>query len=151
MSKSGILQIFSAGAAGVIFGIGLIVSRMIDPKKIIDFLDVFGDWDPSLALVMAGAIFVTFFGYKITLNSEAPYFADAFRLPDRTDIDAKLLGGAALFGVGWGLAGLCPGPAIVDMSQNLISVTSFVVAMIVGINVYRFYLSVRSNRKPKSH
>lgn len=151
MKNSNLFQIASAGLAGVIFGLGLIISRMIDPKKVIDFLDVFGDWDPSLAFVMIGAIVVTALGYRITLISDKPYFADAFRLPDRTDIDMRLIGGAVIFGVGWGLAGLCPGPAIVDISQNLMSVTAFVIAMIVGINVYRIYLSFRANRKPQRH
>lgn len=122
---------------------------MIDPKKVIDFLDILGDWDPSLAFVMIGAIVVTAIGYRITLLSDKPYFADIFRLPERTDIDTRLLGGAALFGVGWGLAGLCPGPAIVNVSQNLISITAFVIAMIIGINAYRIYLSFRANRKPQ--
>ena len=144
MKTSYPLQVISALGAGLLFGQGLIVSRMIDPKKVMDFLDIFGDWDPSLAFVMIGAIFVTSIGYRLLFKMEKPLFADLFRLPVSKQIDGKLIGGAALFGIGWGLAGLCPGPALADITLGLSSVTLFVVFMIIGINGYRFFLSLRS-------
>lgn len=148
MQTSHPLQIISALGAGLLFGQGLIVSRMIDPKKVMDFLDIFGDWDPSLAFVMLGAIFVTLIGYRLLFKMQSPLFADIFRLPISKQIDGKLIGGAALFGIGWGLAGLCPGPALVDVTLKLSSVTLFVISMIMGINGYRFFLSLRSHPEP---
>ncbi len=141
------LQVISALGAGLFFGQGLIVSRMIDPKKVMDFLDVFGDWDPSLAFVMIGAIVVTSIGYRILFKTKKPLFADMFRLPLSRQIDRKLIIGAVIFGIGWGMAGLCPGPALVDVSLGLSSVIVFVVSMIVGINGYRLILSLR--QKPE--
>jgi len=142
------LQIVSAAGAGILFGTGLIISRMIDPKKVMDFLDIFGDWDASLAFVMIGAIIVTSIGYRLLFRSKKPLFADLFRLPVSTQIDRKLLGGAALFGIGWGLAGLCPGPALADLALNMMSITAFVISMVVGINIYRLYLGLRADPKP---
>lgn len=142
------LQILSAGSAGLLFGQGLIVSRMIDPKKVMDFLDITGDWDPSLAFVMIGAIIVTSIGYRILFKTDRPLFADLFRLPVSKQIDIRFIGGAVLFGIGWGLAGLCPGPALVDISLGITSVTLFVVSMILGINGYRFIQSLSAKPKP---
>jgi len=93
--------------AGLLFGGGLTVSQMVNPEKVISFLDITGNWDPSLAFVMGGALLVTLIGYKFVLKRSGPLFDDKFRLPTRKDIDAPLLIGAALFGIGWGLAGLC--------------------------------------------
>lgn len=103
-----------AGAllAGTLFGLGLAVSQMVNPEKVLAFLNVSGDWDPSLALVLAAALAVSAIGYRLAVRRDAPLLADRFRLPSRTDLDAKLIGGAAIFGAGWGLAGYCPGPAI---------------------------------------
>jgi len=148
MKNSNIFQVLSALGAGLLFGQGLIVSRMIDPKKVMDFLDIFGDWDPSLAFVMVGAIAVTSIGYRVLFKRQKPLFADMFRLPVSTQIDRKLIGGAALFGVGWGLAGLCPGPALVDLGLGLTSVSIFVLFMILGINGYRLFLSLSAKPKP---
>ena len=103
-------QIFAL-LSGLVFGIGLIVSGMADPAKVLNFLDVFGTWDPSLAFVMGGAIAVTAPGFAWLFRSrQTPYFDSTFRVPTRNDLEPKLLTGAAIFGVGWGLGGFCPGP-----------------------------------------
>ena len=105
-------QIFAL-LSGLVFGIGLIVSGMADPAKVLNFLDVFGTWDPSLAFVMGGAIAVTAPGFAWLFRSrQTPYFDSTFRVPTRNDLEPKLLTGAAIFGVGWGLGGFCPGPAL---------------------------------------
>lgn len=148
MKTSNLSQTTSAAGAGLLFGQGLIISRMIDPKKVMDFLDIAGDWDPSLAFVMIGAIAVTAIGYRILFKTKRPLFADLFRLPVSKQIDRRLIGGAILFGVGWGLAGLCPGPALVDLSLGLTSVTFFVISMIIGINGYRFAGLLRAKPEP---
>lgn len=124
--------------AGAFFGAGLTVSQMVNPDKVISFLDISGDWDPSLAFVMGSALAVTFVGYKIVLKNNAPFFEDRFRLPTRKDIDAPLIFGAALFGIGWGLAGLCPGPALASLSFAGVNSLIFVAAMLATMTIYRF-------------
>lgn len=125
--------------AGLLFGAGLTVSQMVNPDKVISFLDIAGNWDPSLAFVMGGALIVTFIGYKLVLKNPAPFFEDKFRLPTRKDIDAPLIGGAALFGIGWGLAGLCPGPALASVSFAGPNAYIFVGTMILTIFAYRLF------------
>ncbi|MEK9673400.1 MAG: DUF6691 family protein [Rhodospirillaceae bacterium] len=105
-------KIVTALAAGLLFGLGLAVSRMIDPAKVLGFLDVAGDWDPSLALVMGGALAVTIPAYRLARGAAGPWLEGAFHLPTAKGIDARLIAGAVIFGIGWGLVGLCPGPAI---------------------------------------
>lgn len=104
---------------GLLFGLGLAVSQMINPLKVLGFLDVFGHWDPSLAFVMAGAIAVTLPGFHLLKRLNRPAFAPAFRWPERDVVDRKLLLGSGLFGIGWGLAGYCPGPGIGAMALNV--------------------------------
>jgi uncharacterized membrane protein YedE/YeeE len=123
--------------AGLLFGVGLTISQMVNPDKVISFLDVTGDWDPSLALVMASALLVTFLGYKFVLKSPTPLFDKTFRLPTRKDIDGSLIAGAALFGIGWGLAGLCPGPALSSLSFAGVNGFLFVASMLTSIVVFR--------------
>ncbi len=123
--------------SGLLFGGGLTVSQMVNPNKVMSFLDIFGDWDPSLAFVMGGALIVTFIGYRLVLKRERPLFEDGFRLPTRTDIDPPLLIGAGLFGVGWGLAGLCPGPALASATFGGINAYIFLGTMIMTILLYR--------------
>jgi hypothetical protein len=123
----------AALASGVLFGVGLAISGMTLPAKVLGFLDVAGDWDPSLALVMAGAITVHFLGARLALGRAAPLFDASFHLPTRRDVDARLVGGAALFGVGWGLAGYCPGPALVSLVTGALPVVVFVATMAAGM------------------
>lgn len=123
--------------AGALFGAGLLVSQMTNPTKVIAFLDITGDWDPSLAFVMGAALIVTFIGYRFVLNRKTPFFEDDFRLPTRQDIDMRLLSGAGIFGVGWGLAGLCPGPALASTSFGGASVAVFIVCMLAPMVILR--------------
>jgi uncharacterized membrane protein YedE/YeeE len=129
--------IISSLVVGTIFGIGLTVSQMIDPAKVIGFLDLFGNWDPTLAVVMAGALAVSAPGYYLARKLGAPVLAARFEIPTRRDIDARLVGGAALFGIGWGLAGFCPGPALSALATGLIPVAIFVASMIAGMWLHR--------------
>lgn len=118
--------------AGVIFGLGLSVSGMLDPAKILNFLDLAGHWDPTLACVMGGAILVALPAFQWARRRTRPLLAPRFELPSNTAIDRRLLAGAAIFGIGWGLAGLCPGPAIAALSSAQWPVVGFVLAMIAG-------------------
>jgi uncharacterized protein len=129
--------IVSAFASGLLFGLGLIVSEMVNPAKVLAFLDVFGDWDPSLAFVMGGAVVVSWLGYVMAKRRGAPLFAPRLEIPLRRDVDLRLIGGAALFGVGWGLAGLCPGPALTALVFGPWQVFAFVAAMIAGMALFR--------------
>jgi len=122
---------------GVLFGAGLAVSRMIDPAKVIGFLDVAGNWDPTLAFVMAGALAAAIPGFALARRRGAPVLGGTLRIPTRRDIDVRLLGGAALFGIGWGLSGFCPGPAISALSTGMWQVVVFVAAMIAGMLLHR--------------
>ncbi len=118
---------------GTVFGIGLAVSQMINPAKVIGFLDFAGDWDPTLAFVMVGALAVTAPGFAMIRKRPAPILGGTFRLPSRRDVNGRLLGGAAVFGVGWGLAGFCPGPAIAALSSGQWPVAAFFAAMVGGM------------------
>lgn len=124
-------------ASGVIFGFGLALSQMVNPAKVLAFLDVAGDWDPSLALVMAGALAVTAFAFRVVLGRPAPALAATFALPTKTAIDGRLIGGAAIFGIGWGLIGLCPGPAFASLAYGLPESVYFIGAMALGLAVAR--------------
>ena len=119
--------------AGLLFGAGLSISGMINPGKVIGFLDVAGNWDPSLALVMAGAVAVAAPGYRMVLRRKKPLFEPGFLLPNRKDIDLPLLIGAGFFGVGWGIAGYCPGPALAGLAFGHEQTIAFVAAMVVGM------------------
>lgn len=125
--------------SGLLFSFGLIVSGMINPAKVIGFLDLFGRWDPSLAFVMAGAVFVTFVGFRFILKQERPRFASSFSIPTRTDIDTPLLVGPVLFGLGWGLVGLCPGPALAALTGATKSTWVFFVSMLAGMYALKLY------------
>lgn len=126
------IQRFSAFGAGVVFGLGLWLSGLADPRKVQAFLDVTGDWDPSLLVVMGSALAVALAGYRFALGRNAPLLAPRFVLPARKDIDAPLLAGAALFGLGWGIAGYCPGPAVTSLATVTPEPLVFVAAMIAG-------------------
>jgi uncharacterized membrane protein YedE/YeeE len=129
-----------AFVCGLVFGAGLIISQMSNPAKVIGFLDITGKWDPSLALVMAGAVVVFGAVYRLALRRQAPLYAARFALPDRTSIDSSLVIGALIFGIGWGLSGFCPGPSIVSAGFGDARVWAFVAAMIAGMLVYRIGL-----------
>jgi uncharacterized protein len=128
-----LMRELSALAAGLLFGAGLAVSGMTRPQKVLDFLDVFGNWDASLMFVMLGAIGVHLFAYRMTRGRSAPLFAPKFVVPSRRDLDAKLLIGAAVFGAGWGLGGYCPGPGIVSLPGGGLGALVFVITMLVGM------------------
>lgn len=118
--------------AGVVFGLGLAVAEMTNPLKVLDFLDLAGNWDPSLAFVMGGAVLVTLVAFRFVLRRPVPLYGDRFHLPTLTQLDRKLLGGAALFGIGWGLAGYCPGPALATILSGNSETWLFAPAMLVG-------------------
>ena len=120
---------------GVIFGIGLTVSQMIDPAKVLGFLNIFGDWDPSLAFVMIGALIISSPFFHLFKNNNKPIFSEKFSYSQTKEINKKLIVGSSLFGAGWGLAGLCPGPAIASLALLNINSAIFVVTMFIG-----FYL-----------
>lgn len=122
---------------GLLFGLGLVVSQMVNPAKVLAFLDVFGDWDPSLALVMGGAVAAASVGFAVAGRRATPLWAPAFQIPTRRDLDVRLITGAALFGIGWGLVGLCPGPAVAALPLGLWQVFVFVTAMLVGMALHR--------------
>ena len=122
--------------SGIIFAVGLVISGMTNPHIVNGFLDVFGDWNPSLTFVMGGAILVGFFSFK-WIHKRKPKFASSLYLPSKTKVDRKLLLGAALFGVGWGLGGICPGPGIVNLVTGQSQAILFVASMIAGMSAYK--------------
>jgi len=132
------LLLFSL-AAGVIFGARLSISDMVNPARVVDFLDVAGSWDPTLGFVMAGALAVTTLGYRLVFRLNAPLLDNKFHVPAQTQIDLPLIGGAALFGVGWGLAGMCPGPALTVLVTLDPKVVAFVAAMLIGMMAARVW------------
>lgn len=134
----------AAFAAGLLFGLGLLLSGMSDPGKVIGFLDLAGRWDPSLAFVMAGAIGVGFFAFAAAKRRAKAFLGGAMHLPQRRDIDPRLVGGALVFGIGWGLAGFCPGPALVSFGSGQEKAAVFVAAMLVGMLIEATFASRRT-------
>ncbi|MEI2296962.1 YeeE/YedE family protein [Ensifer sp. MJa1] len=134
--NSNVLRLAASLVAGVIFGFGLSLSGMLDPKRVRAFLDITGDWNPSLAFVLGGAVFVSALGVLLTRRLQHPLFDTAFHLPDNRVIDRRLIVGSAIFGTGWGLVGLCPGPALASLSLGLPATMLFVAAMIAGMLVH---------------
>jgi uncharacterized protein len=131
------LRLLVALFSGVLFGLGLVVSGMVNPAKVLGFLDVAGDWDPTLAFVMGGALLVAVPAFRVILKRPRPVLAEEFDLPAKKDLDARLLAGSALFGVGWGLAGFCPGPAVTALASGLAPVFVFVAAMVAGMSLFK--------------
>lgn len=123
---------------GLLFGLGLLLSGMADPGKVLGFLDVFGSWDPSLAFVMGGAIAVGFFAFAMAKKRTTTFLGTALHLPKSSQIDKRLLIGALLFGAGWGLAGFCPGPGLVSLASGQGKAAVFVAAMIVGMVLFEW-------------
>lgn len=136
-------QSLAAFACGILFGLGLTVAQMINPAKVLAFLDLFGDWDPSLALVMGGALAVAALGFRLVFQRGKPLFAEGFQLPTKTDLDGRLIGGSALFGIGWGLAGFCPGPALAALATGAQPVFVFFLSMAAGMALYRLLVQPR--------
>lgn len=130
-------KLLAAIVCGALFGAGLVVSDMTNPARVLAFLDVAGDWDPSLALVMGGALIPSALAYLYRRRLTKPLMADQFHVPTGRRIDAALLGGAALFGVGWGLVGLCPGPALAGLVTGRWPIFLFVAAMLAGMAIFR--------------
>ncbi|AQU83026.1 MAG: YeeE/YedE family protein [Halomonas sp.] len=118
--------------AGLLFGLGLAVSGMTDPARVLGFLDITGAWDPTLMFVLGGAVITTFIGYRLVYVRGGPLFGNGFQLPSKQELDVKLLGGAALFGIGWGLSGYCPGPAIASLGGLSLPLLALLVAMVGG-------------------
>jgi uncharacterized protein len=129
-------RLLSALVAGALFGVGLTVSHMIDPAKVLGFLDIGGDWDPSLAFVMLGALLVTAPAYVLARLWQAPLCAEEFVRPAGTRVDQRLAVGAVLFGVGWGLVGYCPGPALAAIGFGSGRTLLFVAAMLIGMGIF---------------
>ncbi|MBY0294932.1 MAG: YeeE/YedE family protein [Methylobacterium sp.] len=123
-------------AAGLAFGLGLSLSGMLDPARVRGFLDVTDAWDPRLMAVLAGAVAVAALGHLVRRRMARPLFDDRFALPDTRRIDARLIGGSALFGIGWGLSGFCPGPAVAALSTGAVPVAVFVAAMLAGMGLH---------------
>ena len=132
------MRLISAYLIGLIFGTGIAVSGMANPAKVLNFFDIAGAWDPSLILVMGGAVVVTFVGYRLVFVRAAPILADHFHLPTSRVIDAKLLGGSALFGIGWGIAGFCPGGALPALGTGRWEAFLFTGALIGGVFLAKF-------------
>lgn len=135
----------AAFVAGLLFAIGLALAGMTQPSKVIGFLDFFGDWDPSLAFVMVGAIGVHFVFLRFLLKRRSPLFAEAFRVPTRRDLTPQLVGGAALFGIGWGLGGFCPGPGIASIGTFGAHALLFTGTMALGMLVHRWIGAARAD------
>jgi len=130
------MTIFASWLAGVIFGLGLIVSGMADPAKVLGFLDLAGAWDPSLAFVMAGAISVAAVAFAVARKRTVSFLGAAMNLPKTRRIDRRLVAGSLMFGIGWGVAGFCPGPGLVALGMGEIKALVFVVAMLAGMGLY---------------
>jgi uncharacterized membrane protein YedE/YeeE len=140
-------HLFAGFVSAVIFGVGLVVAGMTSPSKVVGFLDVFGRWDPSLALVMIGAIGVHAVMYRLIRRRPSPLFGDGFHIPHARSIDARLVVGAAMFGVGWGLSGICPGPGLVTSFAAAVAgglpLLAFIAAMLVGMKLFGVWTSAR--------
>lgn len=131
-------EILSGLVTGLLFGGGLALSGMTDPRIVVGFLDVAGAWNPTLIFVLAGAVATTFIGYRLVLRLPSPLLSKSFALPTRSDVDTRLLSGAALFGVGWGLSGYCPGPAVASVLSLQTGTLVFLAAMLLGMIGVRY-------------
>ncbi|WP_269933467.1 DUF6691 family protein [Aminobacter sp. HY435] len=131
-------------ALGLLFGIGLVISGMSDPAKVLNFLDLFGTWDPSLAFVMGGAVITAFFGYRLVLRQPKPVAGTSFHLPASTPIDRRILLGSAIFGIGWGVGGFCPGPALTAVTLGSSGAYVFLPMMFLGMWLARLAVASRT-------
>lgn len=137
----------SAFASGLIFAIGLGISGMTRPEKVLGFLDILGEWDPSLAFVMGGALLVYGALFRLITKRKSPLIGERFMVPTRRDINARLLIGATLFGVGWGIGGFCPGPALASIVTGLAPVLIFVASMLAGMGLFKLFDSALKKRR----
>lgn len=140
------MRIVAAYLIGLIFGVGIAISGMANPAKVLNFFDVAGTWDPSLIFVMGGALVTTFIGYKLVFGRSAPIIEGSFQLPANNKIDLKLVGGSAVFGVGWGIAGFCPGGALPALGTGRWEVFAFVAALLVGVFLAKFLQSLGAGK-----
>ena len=138
------MRLIPAFLIGLMFGTGIALSGMANPAKVLNFFDVAGSWDPSLAFVMGGALGVTFIGYRLVLGRASPVLDTKFHVPHARQIDSRLVGGAAVFGIGWGVAGVCPGGALPALGTGRIEIFIFVAALIAGILIARALQSAGS-------
>lgn len=138
------MHVFTSLLAGLVFGIGLIVSGMANPAKVLGFLDLAGRWDPSLALVMAGAISVGVISFAVAKRRTLSFLGAEMKFPEAREVDRRLVGGGLLFGIGWGVAGFCPGPALVALGMGETKAVLFVVAMLAGMG----FFELLERRKP---
>ena len=144
-------RLATAFVSGCVFALGLGISGMTQPSKVVGFLDFFGHWDPSLALVMIGAIAVYFVAWRLIVRRAAPLFSPRFVLPGRTAIDRPLLVGAAIFGAGWGLGGFCPGPALASLASGSGTVILFVLAMVAGMYLHGLIVDPLGDTRAAQH
>ncbi len=136
--------IIASFLSGLVFGAGLLISGMTEPEKVLGFLDIFGAWDATLAFVMGGAVAVTATGFALARRRGAPLLATTYNWPTCNDLDAPLVAGAVLFGIGWGLVGICPGPAIVNLAGLSLPIIVFVAAMISGMIGFELWRAQRA-------
>lgn len=136
-------------ASGTLFGAGLALGGMTDPARVRGFLDLFGAWDPTLAFVMGGAVIVMAIAWRLQARMQRPLFGERFALPDRTDLDGKLIAGSVLFGIGWGLAGLCPGPGLASLALSPRDALPFVAAMLAGMALHRIFSAPNRRLQPQ--
>lgn len=140
------MRLLTAWAIGLIFGFGITISGMGNPAKVLNFFDIAGAWDPSLAFVMGGALVTTFIGYRLSFRRATPILGSRFHLPLAQRIDPRLVGGSVLFGIGWGIAGFCPGGALPVLGSGVPDVFAFVAAMVAGLILARALQATRSRR-----
>ncbi len=133
---------------GLVFGIGISISGMANPAKVLNFFDVAGTWDPSLIFVMGGALVTTFIGYRFVLKRPTPLMEGTFHLPTKTDLDARLIGGSAVFGIGWGISGFCPGGALPALGTGNLNVIAFVVSLVAGMAAARYAQDLMARAQP---
>lgn len=144
------MRLLTAYLVGLVFGTGIAISGMANPAKVLNFFDVAGTWDPSLAFVMGGALIVAFIGYKIVLRRPAPMMDTTFSLPTNPRLDARLIGGSAVFGIGWGISGFCPGGALPALGTGNSDVFLFTGALVAGIFAAKALMQITANRKDRS-
>ena len=140
------MKLIATYLIGLIFGVGISISGMSNPAKVLNFFDIAGAWDPSLIFVMGGALITTFIGYKLVFGREAPVFENTFSVPSSRVIDAKLVGGSAIFGIGWGISGFCPGGALPALGTGRWEVFAFTAALLVGIVIAKYIQSTAARR-----